>query len=143
VIEFTGGNGAGFYVPCLSATEHGPTAGNNAIAGLGGVIIGSSPNVSDTCGLFIQYGGVFGGPIPFVFGVPQIQSLALSARGGFGSSGSADFSNGFLVLDASRNVISGWSASVQETPEPTTGATVLCGLALALIVRRLLARSSH
>jgi hypothetical protein len=82
-------------------------------------------------------------PIPFVFGVPQIQSLSLFAEAGSGGSGGADFSGTFLVLDANRNVLPGASASIQETPEPATGATVLCGLALVLTVRRFLVRSSH
>jgi hypothetical protein len=143
VIEFTGGTGAGLYVPCLSASSGGRGGfGATVFAGLGGVGINASPLLLSTCGLFIQFGGVFGGPIPFVFGVPQIQSLHLFVQAGFGSSGSADF-GGFLVLDANRNVIPGASASIQETPEPATGATVLCGLALALIVRRFLVRSSH
>lgn len=144
VIDFTGGAGAGFYVPCLFAGEsgRGGLGVQAAVANLGGVGIGASPNLAGTCGLFRQYGAYFGAPIPFVFGVPQIQSLHLFVHAGFGSSGSAEF-DGFLVLDGSRNVISGWRASVQETPEPATGATVLCGLAFALIVRRFLVRSAH
>jgi hypothetical protein len=142
VIDFTGGNGAGFYVPCLSANESGNGgAGVTAVANLGGVGVQASPNLLGSCGLFTMFSGEI--PIPFVFGVPQIQSLHLFAQAGFGSSGSADFSGTFIVLDASRNVIPGASASIQETPEPTTGATVLCGLALAIIGRRFLVRSSH
>jgi len=135
VIEFSGGTGAGLYVPCLSANFFGGGgAGAIADANLGGVGIGASPNLDGSCALFIKYSAYV--PIPFVFGVPQIQHLHLFAQGGFGSSGIADFSGSFLVLDANRNVIPGASASIQETPEPATGATVLCGLALALIVRR-------
>jgi len=135
VIEFIGGTGAGLYVPCLSANSSGRGgAGATAFASLGGVGIVASPNLDGTCALFTMFSAY--APIPFVFGVPQIKSLGVFAQAGFGSSGRADFSGGFLVLDANRNVIPGASASIQETPEPATAATVLCGLALALIVPR-------
>jgi len=135
VIDFSGGAGAGSYVPCLDAQRSGQGI---ASARLGSVVFQASPFVGGSCGLFTMFSGEI--PIPLVFGVPQIQSLYLSAEAGGGAS--AQFSGTFIVLDANRNVIPGASASIQETPEPTTGATVLCGLALALIVRRFLVRSS-
>jgi hypothetical protein len=138
VIDFSGGTGAGSYVPCLDAQKGGT---GQASASLGSVGLQASPFVGGSCGLFTMFSGEI--PIPFVFGVPQIQSLSLFAEAGSGGSGGADFSGTFLVLDANRNVLPGASASIQETPEPATGATVLCGLALVLTVRRFLVRSSH
>jgi hypothetical protein len=133
LIEFTGGTGAAFYLPCLSVNYTPFAMASALLAGVGtnSNFIGSctDPPFRDL-------------KIPFVFGVPQIQGLSLFAEGGYGGSASAVFS-GVLVLDSNNNVIPGASASIQETPEPTTGATVLCGLALALIVRPFLVRSSH
>ena len=104
------------------------------------MIYQATPFVGGACGLYTMFSGEI--PIPFVFGVPQVQGLDLSAQAGAGGSGSAQFSGGFIVLDANRNVIPGVSVSIQEAPEPAPASTVLCGLALALIARRFLVRSS-
>lgn len=134
VIDFTGGTGAGSYVPCLDAQRGGP--GGEAGASLGSVGYQASPFLGGSCGLFTMFSAEL--PIPFVFGVPQIQTLDLNSQAGVGSSGSAEFSGGFIVLDANRNVISSVSVSIQEVPEPRAASTILLGLALALIVRTFL-----
>jgi hypothetical protein len=125
LINFTGGVGPGFYVPCLFVS-YGPRT-NDAFARLGSVQADRIP-VGGPCSDYTNPGN----QIPFVFGVPSLAGLRLFAEVFTDGSASASFPGNFVVLDAFHQVIPGASWTVQDVtvPEPVTAASVFCGLAL-------------
>lgn len=135
LINFTGGVGAGFYVPCLmdSYSPIGSASGVAVFALRGGKFVeqGLEP-AGGTCAHYSDPANQF----PLVFGVPLLAHLFLTSEAFFGSA-SASFSKTFVVLDTSGQVIPGVSWTIEdvtsEVPEPVTAASVFGGLALMFV----------
>lgn len=135
LIDFTGGAGAGFFVPCMSVT-YGGHAG--ASASFGSVSDSFKLPLGGTCNPVV-YGGDPTYLIPFVFGVTQAESLTLSSGAAGNGNASASFGGTFVVMDANHNVLTGTVANLQvapSVPEPGTAVCVFCGLVLTLLVFR-------
>jgi len=149
-IEFTGGTGAGFYVPCLGSG--GSRYADEAVR-FGSVFQDGRYPANGTCG-GDNYLNSYN-QISFVFGVPQIRYLSMSAFAGpfdIGSSsgGAAGVSTGdssssnpmFVVLDATGSTrITNVTWTVEDVtsaiPEPSTAACFTGGLVVILLLSRL------
>ncbi len=129
-VTFTGGTGAGFYVPCLNINY--AQSGGSGVR-FGPVDLGSKFPAGGTCFSPLSLDS----RIPFTFDVPQRQVLSLDAGSVLPGQASARI-NGFLVYDASGNAIPGvaWNAVNVAVPEPSFGVPILLAFVVAAVKRR-------
>jgi hypothetical protein len=129
-VTFTGGTGAGFYVPCLNI-NYAQSGGSGAA--FGPVDLGSKFPAGGTCFSPLSLDS----RIPFTFDVPQRQLLSLDAGSISPGQASARIS-GFLVYDASGNQITGATLNAVNVavPEPSFAIPILLAFAVAAVKRR-------
>jgi hypothetical protein len=120
-IEFFNGTGSGYFVPCLNVSNNQPSDG---AAEFDTVYTETGLSAIGTCGYSDSGPFQTSNEIPFTFGIPQGYNLMLSAEAvpvdGYGSALAGI--DGFVVLDASRNVLSNATWTVTDfsgTPEPS------------------------
>jgi hypothetical protein len=128
-ITITNGTGAGEYAPCFGFTLAGFFFDHSYSFGS----LVDPPVLCPTTLASNEF-------IPFLFGVPQIEQLSLSADGVAGTEGGGNdvLLQGFTVLDANGNPLPGAVVSVVDTavPESRLWAPLSMALALGWVMRR-------
>lgn len=144
VFTITGGTGAGFFVPCMTAVTDDFVVGSVANVSFGSASLSPPLNRGLTAGTCNLGNLEPGTPIPFIFGVPQTYTATASAGASgmfFGSGDSSADLLGFQFFDGSGNQLMSVDFTLVSTsvPEPSAVSLLSIGWLFFVVLRRIFA----